>query len=225
MAKLSAASDAAREGSIEALRAQQHRLSLPAPPNSSPYNASPYDASPYDAAPYDAPRYASPQRALPAPKRASTVIAAPAGGGDYDPLFCRYALGLQLRPSKALAGDFAPGGDCRCPECDCKIDAAADDVWLVGKRAAGSGSGSGSGYGHRDGYGGREAETRQFRIGQPFVIKSHTPDGMYACVLCSRHRERDAVCRTVEALVEHVARFHDVEELEREVDIGEGVPR
>ncbi|KAF1979497.1 hypothetical protein BU23DRAFT_548727 [Bimuria novae-zelandiae CBS 107.79] len=183
MAKLAAASDAAREGSIDALRAQQQRL----------------------AGIEDSPRRDSPMRALPAPKRASTVV-------DDEPLFCRYALGLQFRPSKPLAGDFAPGGDCRCPDCDRRIDATADDFWQIGKRTPIV-------------YGGQEVtEAREFHLGQRFVIKCHTPDGTYACVLCSRHRDKDAVCRTVEALVKHVGRFHDVEELESEVDLKETVP-
>lgn len=181
MAKLAVASDAAREGSIEALRAQQQRL----------------------AGVEDSPRRESPLRGLPAPKRASTVVV------DDEPLFCRYALGIQFRPSKPLAGSFAPGGDCRCPDCDRRIDATADDFWQIGKRTPVV-------------YGGKEVtEAREFQLGQRFVIKCHRPDGMYACVLCSRHRDRDAVCRTVEALVNHVGRFHEVEELEREVDVKE----
>ncbi|KAJ4303805.1 hypothetical protein N0V90_002706 [Kalmusia sp. IMI 367209] len=178
MAKLAAASDAAREGSIDALRAQQQRLALVEE---------------------------SPMRALPAPKRSSTVI-------DTDPLFCPYALGIQFKPSRPLAGSFAPGSDCRCPECDRRIDATADDFWQIGKRTPVV-------------YGGKEiTETREFHLGQRFVIKCHMPDGEYACVLCSRGRDRDAVCRTVEALVNHVGRFHEVEELEREVDLKEAMP-
>ncbi|KAK7184702.1 hypothetical protein DPSP01_000430 [Paraphaeosphaeria sporulosa] len=184
MAKLAAASDAAREGSIDALRQQQQRLAgIDEPPS----------------------RRDSPMRALPAPKRASTVV-------EDEPLFCRYALSVQFRPAKPLAGDFAPGGDCRCPDCGRRIDATADDFWQIGKRTPVV-------------YGGKEVtEAREFHLGQRFVIKCHTPDGDYACVLCNKHRDRDAVCRTVEALVNHVGRFHDVEELEREVDLKETVP-
>ena len=182
MAKLTAASDAAREGSISALRQQQQRLAaLDAPPSRSPSRS----------------RHDSPMRALPPPKRASTVV-------DDDPLFCRYALAVQFRAQKPLAAAFAPGEDCRCPDCGVRVDAAADDFWQIGKREVG--------------------EAREFRLGQRFVIKCHTADGEYACVLCNRHRERDAVCRNVEALVNHVGRFHDVEELEGEVDLKEMVP-
>lgn len=185
MAKLSAASDAAREGSISALRAQQQRLTL----EESPRLSLDEGLRP---------------RALPPPKRASTLVLE-----DDHPLFCRYALELQFRPSKLLSGDFAPGGACRCPECDVRIDAASDDYWRIGKRVVG----------------GREGgEVREFFLGQRFVVKCHTTGGEYACVLCSRGRERDAVCRSVEALAYHVGSFHEMEELEREGDLREVVP-
>lgn len=91
------------------------------------------------------------------------------------------------------------------------IDATADDFWQIGKRIPVM-------------YAGKEVmEAREFVLGQRFVIKCHTGDGMYACVLCNRGRERDAVCRGVEALVRHVGRFHEVKELEAEVDLREGV--
>ncbi|KAK3207762.1 hypothetical protein GRF29_96g373612 [Pseudopithomyces chartarum] len=66
MAKLSAASDAAREGSISALRAQQQRLAL----EESPRLSLDEGLRP---------------RALPPPKRASTLVLE-----DDHPLFCRY---------------------------------------------------------------------------------------------------------------------------------------
>jgi len=64
-------------------------------------------------------------------------------------------------------------------------------------------------------------ETREFRLGQRFAVKCHTPDGEYACVICSRNRDVDAICRNVESLVKHVGTYHDVDELEREVDLRE----
>jgi hypothetical protein len=64
-------------------------------------------------------------------------------------------------------------------------------------------------------------ETREFRLAQRFVIKCHTPDGEYACTICNKGRDVDAICRTVESLVKHVGTYHDVGELEREVDLRE----
>ena len=67
-------------------------------------------------------------------------------------------------------------------------------------------------------------ETREFHLGQRFVVKCHTTDGDYACVLCSKHRDRDAICRTVESLINHVGKFHEVSELERDTDLKELAP-
>ncbi|KAF2676535.1 hypothetical protein K458DRAFT_379755 [Lentithecium fluviatile CBS 122367] len=188
MAKLVAASDAAREGSLSALRSQQQRLALEEP-------AGPFQASP--------------QRALTAPKRTYSII-------ESDPLFCRYSLNLQYIPKKPLAASFAPGGECRCPDCGIRLGVASDDFWQIGKRTpilVKEGS-----------YEKEVLETREFRLAQRFVIKCHTAEGEFACVLCNRHRERDALCRTVEALVNHVGKFHEVHELECDADLRETMP-
>ncbi|ORY10207.1 hypothetical protein BCR34DRAFT_355579 [Clohesyomyces aquaticus] len=177
-AKIVAASNAAREGSLEALRAQAQRLNADAPP----------------------------QRALPAPKRASTVV-------EADPLFCRYSLDLQYIPNKPMAASFAPGGDCRCPACGVRLGVDSDDFWQIGKRTPIIIS--------ERGYEKEVMETREFHLGQRFVIKCHTVDGEYACVLCSKHRDVDAICRTPEALVNHVGRFHDITELEQDLHLRE----
>lgn len=73
------------------------------------------------------------------------------------------------------------------------------------------------------GYKSEVMETREFRLGQRFAVKCHTPEGEYACVICSRERDSDAICRNVEALVKHVGTYHEVDELEREVDLRETV--
>ena len=189
MAKLVAASDAAREGSLDALRAQQQRLAL------EDSSAPPYAASP--------------SRALTAPKRASSVA-------ESDPLFCRYSLNLQYIPKKPLAASFAPGGECRCPDCGLRLDVSSEDFWQIGKRTPIIIK--------ENGYEKEVMETREFRLAQRFVIKCHTADGEFACVLCNKHRERDALCRTVEGLVNHVGKFHEVHELERDADLKETVP-
>ena len=175
-AKLIAASNAAREGSLEALRQQQLRLGAPS----------------------------SPQRALPAPKRASSIV-------DTTPLFCCYSLDLQYASHKPLNGAFARNA--QCPDCGSRLDVSPDDVWAIAKCTDVVVLENGV---ERD-----VTQTREFHLGQRFVVKCHTPDGQYACVLCSRHRERDAVCRSVEALANHVGRFHDVGELELDPDLRE----
>lgn len=64
-------------------------------------------------------------------------------------------------------------------------------------------------------------ETREFRLGQRFVLKCHTPDGEYACTICNKNRDVDAICRNVESLVKHVGTYHNVDELDNELDLRE----
>lgn len=183
-AKLIAASNAAREGSLDALKQAQQRMSSG-----------------------DSVRSASPQRSIAGPKRASTVNDAP------DQLFCRYSLDLQYVQNKPLAATFAPGGPCQCPACGLRLDVTADDFWKIGKRTPRTI--------FEKGYETEIMETREFRLGQRFVLKCHTPDGEYACTICNKNRDVDAICRTVDSLVKHVGTYHDVEELDREVDLRE----
>lgn len=185
MAKLIAASNSAREGSLDALRQAQQRLGSS-----------------------DSPRSVSPPRALPPPKRASTVIM-----DGPDQLFCRYSLDLQYVQNKPLAASFAPGGSCQCPACGIHLDVTADDFWMIGKRTPMIAI--------EKGYETEIMETREFRLGQRFVLKCHTPDGEYACTICNKGRDVDAICRNVESLVKHVGTFHDVDELDREIDLRE----
>lgn len=184
-AKLIAASNAAREGSLNALEQAKQRLS----PNGST-------------------RSASPQRSIAPPKRASTAIM-----DSGDQLFCRYSLDLQYVQNKPLAASFAPGGPCQCPACGVALDVTADDFWMIGKRTPMTVI--------EQGYETEIMETREFRLGQRFALKCHTPDGEYACTICNKNRDVDAICRTVDSLVKHVGTFHDVDELEREVDLKE----
>lgn len=186
MAKLVAASNSAREGSLKALQDQQARLS-------SGYSS----------------RSPSPRRSIAAPpKRSSQSLV------DFPPtLYCRYSLDLQYIPSKPLAASMAPGGSCECPACGLRLDVTGEDFWMIGKRMPITVI--------EKGYETEIMETREFRLGQRFAVKCHTPDGEYACVICSNNRDVDAICRNVEALVKHVGTYHEVDELEREIDLRE----
>ncbi|KAF2742682.1 hypothetical protein M011DRAFT_412111 [Sporormia fimetaria CBS 119925] len=184
MAKLVAASNSAREGSIDALRNQQQRLLIDAPP-----------ARPLSIASAPSSRRSSPPR-------------------QPAPLFCTYAEDLQYSIAKPLAADFAPGGRCFCPHCGIRIPASADDYWAISKRTPITIA--------ENGYEKQVLETRQFFIDQRFVVKCHTGDGQFACVLCNKNRDVDAICRSVESLVKHVGNFHDTSELEMDVDLSEG---
>lgn len=185
MAKLIAASNSAREGSLDALRQAQQRLGSNGSDRSS-----------------------SPQRALAPPKRASTTIL-----DGPDQLFCRYSLDLQYIKNKPLSANFAPGGTCQCPDCGVHLDVTAEDFWMIGKRTPIVVIDKG--------YETEVMETREFRLGQRFALKCHTPDGEYACTICNRERDVDAICRNVESLVKHVGTYHDVNELDREIDLRE----
>jgi len=177
-AKLIAASNAAREGSLDALEAAQKRMSGARTTRSE-----------------------SPPHSIAPPKRSSTVIQ-----DSHDQLYCRYSLDLQYATGKPLAASFAPGGSCACPACGVPLDVTADDFWMIGKRTPKTII--------EHGYETEIIETREFRLGQRFALKCHTPDGEYACTICNKNRDVDAICRTVDSLVKHVGTFHDVEELD-----------
>ncbi|KAI0472201.1 hypothetical protein GGR56DRAFT_667842 [Xylariaceae sp. FL0804] len=180
MQRLMLASQAARQGSLDALRQQFQRLSLETQPM---------------------------QRALAAPKRASTIV-------DTDTLFCRYSLDLQYIPRKPLSASFAPGGDGRCPECRVRLQVdESETYWNIEKRAPAIVT---------DGrYEEQIMEDFRFHLGQRFLVKCHTEDGEYACVLCNRFRDADVICSSVETLVNHVGKTHDVSEMGRDPDLRE----
>lgn len=185
-AKLIAASNAAREGSLNALHQAQQRMSSG-----------------------NSVRSSSPHRSVSVPpKRASMAIM-----DSGDQLFCHYSLDLQYDRDRPLAASFAPGGSCQCPACGVALDVTADDFWMIGKRTPRTVI--------EKGYETDIMETREFRLGQRFALKCHTPDGEYACIICSKNRDVDAICRTVDSLVKHVGTFHDVNELDREIDLRE----
>lgn len=178
MARLVAASDSAREGSLGALRQQRQRLMAAEEPQHHKKRPSP-------------------------PPPAIEYRPGP------EPLFCPYSLDLQHSRDRRLAAAFAPGGDCACPACGTRLPAEAGDCWVIGKRVT------------RlvvEGAYRREVdEDVEFVVDQRFVVKSHTPDGEYACVFCSRHGHEDVLSGSAEALVKHIGRAHHVSELEREL--------
>ncbi|CAN9188259.1 unnamed protein product [Alternaria alternata] len=191
MAKLIAASNQAREGSMVALQEAQQRL-----------GGSQAGGGEF--------RPASPAHSLVPSQRAPSAIM-----DVGEQLFCRYALDLQHMPGKPLASTFAPGGSCACPACGVVLDVTSEDFWMIGKRTPITM------YDKTTGYETDIMETREFRLAQRFVLKCHTPDGEYACTICSRGRDVDAICRTVDSLVKHVGTYHDVGELEGEIDLRE----
>lgn len=69
----------------------------------------------------------------------------------------------------------------------------------------------------------QKQKTVKFRIPAKFVVKCHTPEGEYACVLCcgpdSKYSGVVVLCDDPESLVDHVVKEHKVAEIEKEIDI------
>lgn len=238
MARLVAASDAARDGSLGALRQQRQRLlateearsprqlALEPPRRSSTVVSDSSRRMAMDPprrsstiVSHDPPRQLAlgpprrsstivsddppPQPALALPKRASTIV-------QDDTLFCRYSLDLQYIQRKPLTASFAPGGSCQCPACGVRLPVESDDRWAIGKRS--------SRWITVGGYEREIEEDVEFIVDQRFVVKCHTAEGEYACVMCNRYRDGDVICETADILINHLGRVHDVKELEREPD-------
>jgi IS5 family transposase len=206
MDKLISASDKARERSLEAL-SQQRQRQMKALSDLAPKR----DLGP--ARPRsDSGRKSEAGSARAAAKKAPPPSSNVSVAGTLIPgLFCRYSLSLQADPEKPLAVSFSPSGDGRCPACSTQIEVASDDCWGIRKHGVGR-------VRQRHGKDTEVIRGREIRLGQRFAVKSHMPDGRFACVLCSRFRDGDVICPSVDDLVDHVGKGHDMADLEREED-------
>lgn len=204
MAQLIAASNAARDGSLGALREQRQRL-LMATAEKTGSTLSP------------SPKPLPPQKALPAParSRASSIVRSEHPRSEPvrsepDPLYCIYSIDLQCDKNMRMASTFAPGGNCQCPACGLKLGVESDDIWAIRKPT--------TRWITIDGYDREVDEDLEFIVSQRFVIKCHTPAGDFACVLCTKFRDGDVLCASADALINHVGRSHSIDELEWEPD-------
>ncbi|RSL90427.1 hypothetical protein CEP52_014576 [Fusarium oligoseptatum] len=203
MEHLIAASNAARDGSLGALREQRQRLLMA---TEKPKPALPPPSKPMP-----------PQKALPAPARSrgSSIVRSEHPRSEPvrpepDPLYCIYSIDLQCDKNMRMASTFAPGGICQCPACGLKLGVEADDIWAIRKPT--------TRWITIDGYEREVDEDLEFIVNQRFVIKCHTPDGDFACVLCTKFRDGDVLCASADALINHVGRSHSIDELEWEPD-------
>ena len=231
MAKLIAASNAARDGSLDALRDQRQRLigmsevsrappplALEPPPLSryAPTEGSvrPHPGTVVSArgpATIEPPRFAPTALSMHArdPTESPTRASSSSTAVDPGPLYCRYSLDLQYR-NKPLASNFAPGRKCDCPACGVRLNVAPDEVWAIGKRTS---------RWVPDGRYEREVvEELEYLVSQRFVVKSHTPEGEFACLFGTKHRDGDIVCPTIDILIKHIGKAHDIAELDKEPD-------
>ncbi|KAK4542098.1 hypothetical protein LTR36_007129 [Oleoguttula mirabilis] len=205
--RLLVAQQAAREGSLDAL---EGRYSHMLPDQRAPRKQLPeyyHDEPPQrllEEAPAPLPRQRTfpvrhvPSHSLPPPRRAESLPAPHSG------IFCRYSEALQ-HSSRQLSPAFDPSADSRCSSCGQTLPLDSRDVWVFSTEVPTDA-------------GGRQ-KVRECRMPARFVIKSHTPDARFACVLCNEHRDVDCICRSVEALVKHLAAEHTPEELEWDADL------
>lgn len=206
--RLLTAQQAAREGSLDALEGR-HEHMLADQRTRRKRLPGPYDhAPPQRLLLEDAIRPPPRQHTFPArqsstlsvrpPRRAESLPTSPSG------LFCRYSEDLQ-HSSRSLGPEFDPSAGSRCRTCGHTLPLDSRDVWVFGTEVPTN-------------TGGRQ-KVRETRMSARFVVKCHTPDARYACMLCTQHRDVDCVCRSIEALIKHLAAEHTPEELERDADL------
>lgn len=198
--RLVAAQDQAKQGSLEAMRDQARRMGR----RSSHWEIDtrrqltlPTPDSPMD-------------DGFPQPRRVRTEPTT----YDLPPaLYCRYAYDLQTDQSVEIHRNFLPQSSLKCPACRAYVGVSTQNGWVLETRTLLPAS-------QQDERGGL-TELRKYRMDARLVLKSHTPEGDFACFMCYQDRTRDADChcKTVDALVKHIGRDHTRDDLEREVDI------
>lgn len=141
--KLVWASEAARNGSLDALQGQYRRITQELPPVAT---AAPLrrllgpeaevlevEATTTNSRGWSLPRRPAPARAfLPPPPPPPPPPPKPRrrqkSGLEF---LCRYSTDLQLSPAMPLAGAFDPGRGSRCPGCRARIPVDAEDMWDI----------------------------------------------------------------------------------------------
>jgi len=130
------------------------------------------------------------------------------------PLFCRYAVDLQRSSRMLLAGEFAPGGTNRCPECATQLAVEQGRAWKIVKEVI-----------HEKikapNYDEEKFEERTYLVNNRFIIKCHREGMGFACALCTQFRDRDTITESAQGLIRHVWQKHDAEEYEADPDITE----
>lgn len=114
-------------------------------------------------------------------------------------LYCPYSEDLQHIPKNPISSSFSPGGSHACPACGVRINIDAQNTWIF------------------ESSGGRNVP--DVRITARFILKCHTEDGEFACLLCHRYRDVDSICGNPESLVRHLGQVHSIEQMEREEDL------
>ena len=191
--RIVAAQNAAREGSLDALEGRSRRMLAQKRPSS---RASlDYERSDdWD----DEDRFAPirRQQTLPAPPPSQRSRSLPRRSRtlpiDSGSLFCPYSEQLQYN-TRTLDSAFDPSGDGHCPSCSTTLNIIHEAIVPL--------------------------DGQSYRLNQRYFVKSHMPDGRFACVLCARNRDVDAICSNVTALAKHIAGTHTSEEAQRDLDL------
>lgn len=157
-------------------------------------------------------------------------------GRDF---YCRYSVDLQMSP-RPLTRAFDPGRGSMCPVCSVKLPVDSADVWefklsvmekLPPAKSPTREKEKKNAKDRGRSQTGKEvvavAEQKQktvkFLIPAKFIVKCHTPEGEYACVLCcgpdSKYSGVVVLCDDPESLVDHVVKEHKIAEIEKEIDI------
>ncbi|KAH9845759.1 hypothetical protein Tdes44962_MAKER01190 [Teratosphaeria destructans] len=136
----------------------------------------------------------------PSPRKVKTLPVAPPPR-----LFCRYSETIQTT-KQFLSRAFTPSGDGRCPGCRVSLPVDTRDVWVFSTQIPSSTPGG-------------PVKKKEFQMDARFVVKCHTEDGRFACVVCHRLRDKDCICRDVDALIKHLATFHTPGEFEKDDDL------
>ena len=213
--KLILAQQVARDGSMDALSSQYDRMLLDRRPSESNRLSEAIQSRQRRIGAAEEPQYpvrrqltlpAAPRSNSPEPLRRVRTLPVPLPRG-----LCRYSEDLQMT-RKSLGPSFDATASHRCPACGLLIRVSADDTWVLEARTPVTVS---------DSYGGEQQviEARTFEVGARFVVKCHTEDGEFACVLCPQYRDVDAICGNVESLVRHLGQVHTSAQFEREVDL------
>ena len=151
-------------------------------------------------------------KSVSAPKRQLTLPAAPQRERSLSPirrvrtlplsppsLYCPYSEDLQHIPKNSISSSFAPGVSHSCPACGVRINIDSQNTWIF------------------ESAGGRNVP--DVRITARFILKCHTENGEFACLLCHRYRDVDSICGNPESLVRHLGQVHSIEQMEREEDL------
>lgn len=232
--RLIAAQSAARDGSLDALEDHYARISTRKRREILPNNPPQRLLLPATSTATDAPSVHhppwNPSSALTTtlrPPHSTTPSYAP------DPaLFCPYSIHLQTTSQPLPSSSTTPDpteSSLTCPTCHFHIPVSARDYWILSTTTSPSPPSSTSTHAHHhptnDAAHDEEDEdfvplaataaspssprNREWKVTARFLVKSHTPEGRFACVFCEREGRRYVcVARSVEGLVRHLGKWH-----------------